>query len=733
MNKNTFLKFNDICQLTATSIQTIKDCYSKDFSCVKDNQMYQYEDLIVHMAASHSGMVINNRMYMPEKMKDGTASFMTPFAKPILMHHMSTPSPFGGGASDPIGRVIEAKYVDTSGILKSFCNSKDSVLQSSVIEDFVRGKLSKKDELRIANDLYKIQSNQANNYAGLGYVDITFKVPKDKEEVIKNFLNGIYLTGSVGASTDEAVCSVCQQDWLVDGFCDHEPGKIYDGETCFIKTGNLEYHEYSIVNQPADQFSQVLELSTNGVVVQKEFRNSVEGGTIHQVPLQYVQKEIKRMEPTEIKDVKIETIGPVVTEPVVEAPKEVVAEVKDEEVKTEAVVTEAQVVLPVENPVAVVDAVEAPATEVVPSVEPEEDKVEKILNKIFGTKESLTDEESDLLYETMMLDEEIKDAKLSTEKRKSLPSSSFCGPGRSFPVPDCSHYSAAKKLIGRYKGEGDKSSIMTCIERKGKALGCPGATKTKDCECNQETIDVVKTEEVKTFDVKDFINDQKLENDKLVQILNHLLTVEELKNSNPVVLDNKALTEEVTCLETQLGTLRDEYEVLKAKYDLIQGEVSLIQEKNVADQMVIRNNKMDYLKLLRSIDSKKVEDCADLKDSKIEILDAEIVKLNTKIDIKQISEKLNDGMVRQPDLAQIPNPISLPVQNVATEVVDEKEMDKKIAKIKDLTDEAMTEIMVGYMKSSLMGAEKKKKYRNSFMHEYGVDVEDLIKLKTECR
>jgi len=67
------------------------------------------------------------------------------------------------------------------------------------------------------------------------------------------------------------------------------------------------------------------------------------------------------------------------------------------------------------------------------------------------------------------------DAKLSAEERKKLPDSAFCGPGRSFPVPDCAHYTAALRMLGRYEGPGDKEKIKACIARKGKELGCKGA------------------------------------------------------------------------------------------------------------------------------------------------------------------------------------------------------------------------------------------------------------------
>jgi len=53
------------------------------------------------------------------------------------------------------------------------------------------------------------------------------------------------------------------------------------------------------------------------------------------------------------------------------------------------------------------------------------------------------------------------DAKLSTAQRKKLSGSTFCGPGRSFPVPDCAHVTAARRLIGRAKvGSATKSKIL---------------------------------------------------------------------------------------------------------------------------------------------------------------------------------------------------------------------------------------------------------------------------------
>ena len=75
---------------------------------------------------------------------------------------------------------------------------------------------------------------------------------------------------------------------------------------------------------------------------------------------------------------------------------------------------------------------------------------------------------------------EDKAAKLSTKQRKNLKDSQFCGPGRSFPVNDCAHYTAALRLLNKSKySDSTKAKIRACINRRGKKLGCGGAKKAK--------------------------------------------------------------------------------------------------------------------------------------------------------------------------------------------------------------------------------------------------------------
>lgn len=73
-----------------------------------------------------------------------------------------------------------------------------------------------------------------------------------------------------------------------------------------------------------------------------------------------------------------------------------------------------------------------------------------------------------------------KAAPLTTKQRKKMKSSTFCGPGRSFPVPDCKHVGVAKTYLARAKfSQATKQKIAACINRKAKALGCTPGKKAK--------------------------------------------------------------------------------------------------------------------------------------------------------------------------------------------------------------------------------------------------------------
>ena len=90
--------------------------------------------------------------------------------------------------------------------------------------------------------------------------------------------------------------------------------------------------------------------------------------------------------------------------------------------------------------------------------------------------------------------------KLTTKDRKKLKSGTFCGPGRSFPVPDCQHVSTAKAFLGRSKfSPATKKKIASCINSKSKSLGCGGDKKAKASENEFPKYQELNTEQKRLY------------------------------------------------------------------------------------------------------------------------------------------------------------------------------------------------------------------------------------------
>ncbi len=87
--------------------------------------------------------------------------------------------------------------------------------------------------------------------------------------------------------------------------------------------------------------------------------------------------------------------------------------------------------------------------------------------------ETFLEDKENLITDFFMEDNmKIKDAKLSTEARKKLPDSAFCGPSRSFPAHDKAHVTAGLRLLNKSKfSDSTKQKIKGCLYRKGKRFG----------------------------------------------------------------------------------------------------------------------------------------------------------------------------------------------------------------------------------------------------------------------
>jgi hypothetical protein len=129
----------------------------------------------------------------------------------------------------------------------------------------------------------------------------------------------------------------------------------------------------------------------------------------------------------------------------------------------------------------------------------------------------------DLALNALMLQE---DKALSAEARNRLPDDVFCGPDKSFPIPDCAHVTAARRLIGQSKlSESQKKSVLGCVARKAKIMECD---KSED-ELNLQQLKLDYDNAIKEI--------EKLK-EKLSEVLDYISKQNITSTSDSAVLQN---------------------------------------------------------------------------------------------------------------------------------------------------------------------------------------------------
>lgn len=440
--------------------------------------------LRVTIAATHAGRITRNYgFYLPQKMKEGVLSFTENFGKPILIHHNSH--------NDPIGRIVGAKYIDTSGSL-----TRDSI-QDGLIQELCHSKYSFIQLLDVVKKLMDSGLLEDSSFPGLGYIQLEANIT-DKD-AIQKILDKRYLTVSVGATTDKAICSICKTDWTEGGGpCEHRPGKLYKDEDsgkenrCFIIAGDLVYDETSFVNVPADPYARVIHVNT---------------GTLQDSPL------------VEESDSGITVCAGFCFQDSDTGGSDMTVENKDEN-NSDAEPT---------NPDN--DLVEEPT---------EADKH--------------YDEMVDFAYNLALVDQdEFEDKKLSPEARKKLSKGTFCKPGeRKYPVNDCSHAKVAMAYAKKYN---EPSFVLSCIRRKAKALGCPfsAGKKTKDGVATPEVpeFELEIDEILQDLETREQADSQAAQQDQVNQD-------QADQDSEPKPCENDELQKELDALKQELEDVKAE-------------------------------------------------------------------------------------------------------------------------------------------------------------------------------
>ena len=163
--------------------------------------------LDVEMEATHSGKNHNYCIYYEDSMEKDAESFVNPFKKPMLKNH----NDYSG---EPLGRINQSWF----------------------------GPSALTDE-RSA---------------------IHLKARVTDQDAIPKFLDGRYSTVSIGGTMGTVTCNVCGKTILKDGkfkFCGHWRGESYKDQMCYWGAKDIEYHEVSTVNNPADDYAQIMKVT----------------------------------------------------------------------------------------------------------------------------------------------------------------------------------------------------------------------------------------------------------------------------------------------------------------------------------------------------------------------------------------------------------------------------------------------------------------------------------------
>lgn len=163
--------------------------------------------LDVEMEATHSGKNRNYTIYYEDSMEKDAESFVNPFRKPVLKNHNSY-------SGEPMGRILQA---------------------------------------------YAGPSELTDERAA-----IHLKARITDQDVMLKFIDGRYRTVSIGGTMGTVTCNICGKNILKDGkfkFCGHWRGETYKDEVCYWGAKDIEYHEVSTVNNPADDFAQIMKVT----------------------------------------------------------------------------------------------------------------------------------------------------------------------------------------------------------------------------------------------------------------------------------------------------------------------------------------------------------------------------------------------------------------------------------------------------------------------------------------
>ena len=503
---------------------------SKDKVKLIDSLLGQERDkngLEIIYDLSHSGRRINNRIYTVKGQQDGINTLVTPYPKPILTHH--------DGDSDPIGRFIDGQWEDLSNYALPFFSDVSEFMELKKAYDLDDPeriyKVMKKHNLLTNKDWpgigrMRVRARITDEKAVEKFLDgryITFSAGSTTDRHVCSiclsdwadgdlcehrhgkiydgdicvFITGKFevLEGSVVNLPADDLSQVLSMELTDHNGQETNSKCIIDKNTMYISDSiynvmekNMSEHVMEVAPEVTKEHVSVEISSDEDSVVQSEASELVsESATVETLP-----KEGKdSAESADLKDeLDAETTDSIeVTE---DKSKTSVSNSLDQldslvkklgEIINKAASAKEVTKVAIEGDSLDEEKIQETKTEA--EDKEEEDKKEgqacdgtgeQGVHKLSDESDFVTDESLDWYLLEAGLFAELGDEKLSKEQREELPASSFCGPERSFPVPDCAHATAAKRLISRVKLSSDqKVKVLACVNRKVEKLEC-GAT-----------------------------------------------------------------------------------------------------------------------------------------------------------------------------------------------------------------------------------------------------------------
>jgi len=402
----------------------------KEFAMLRDGNQKRY--LEIEVDVTHGGYVNKNGYYYtPEGQAQAVLSFYSPYPKPVLVHH--------DGARDPIGRTYAAAFV----------------LLPAAID------ATTKDDMTTPKSKIRVKSIITD------------------EAAIEKILDKRYMTVSSGGSAKTMpMCSICGNPVNHDD-CDHDRNQVYDGKKCHWKIGQMDYQEYSFENLPADNSDEHVASVVSMNLVQSDTTNSDVHGFDNPGAKEDALKQTTIKDSTESMTTckKCNTAFDYTKQTEVTAGAVACPHCKINVSQTGDVISKASDstggTKMDEKELADFLATLFQVLDECPGCGDESKVGTEWTDATEITQAEELGKEFDTIMETL-----LGDAKLTAEQRKNMSSETFCGPNRSFPVPDCKHASVAMSYLGNPRVQAKYSSsvrsrIATCVRGKAKKMGCP--------------------------------------------------------------------------------------------------------------------------------------------------------------------------------------------------------------------------------------------------------------------